>query len=397
MGTERIINVLHLRSSRGSGGGPEKTILFSAREADPGGFRLRVAYLKSRNDDQFDLEARARNLGIGDFITIDEDHKLDFRALKELLGVLRRYRIDILHCHCYKSDLYGLLLSRFHKMRLVTTVHGPLAGLRHFWSAQNWRVRYVYDQLDLRLLRYFDHVLLVSDSMRRIVRRYGVQERRLTWVKNAIDGQFFRRRPGAGLGLRGRLQIPPDAVVIGAVGRLNGEKDYPNLLGVARQLLAERSDLYFAIAGQGELEASLLRQARELGVQERVLFLGQIEDVRPVYEMMDVYALSSSREGLPNTVLEAMAMEVPIIATDVDGVGEAVRDGLEALLVPPRDPGRLAAALRTVLGDQALRQRLCRSARERVEREFSFASRMRHVEGIYREVLGGPERVTGRT
>jgi glycosyltransferase involved in cell wall biosynthesis len=390
MSTDRIINVLHLRSSRGSGGGPEKTILFSAREADPRSFRLRIAYLKSRHDPAFDLDRRARDFGIDDFIAIDEDYKIDFRALKVLLGVLRKYQIDILHCHCYKSDLYGLLLSRCHKMKLVTTVHGPLASLRHFWSAQNWKVRYLYDQLDLRLLRFFDHVLMVSESMRKVVSRYGVLSSRLTWVKNAIDGNFFRRRPGAGRELRTRLGIPPDAAVIGAVGRLNGEKDYPNLFGAARLLVSERNDLYFVIAGQGGLEASLRQQVRQLGLVERVLFLGQFQDVRPVYEMMDLYALSSSREGLPNTVLEAMAMEVPIVATDVDGVCEAVAHEREALVVPPRDPERLAASIRTLLGDRSLRDRLLANARERIEHEFTFASRMRHVERIYRSVMGIP-------
>src|SRR5262249_55574870 len=149
------INVLHLRSCRGTGGGPEKTILFSAREADPA-FRLHIAYLKSHDDPEFDLHERARKLGIENFVTIEERAKVDLGALRRLLALLREKKIDILSCHCYKSDLYGLILSRFHKMKLVTTAHGPLASLRFFWSAQNWRVRYLYDQLDLRLQRYFD-------------------------------------------------------------------------------------------------------------------------------------------------------------------------------------------------------------------------------------------------
>src|SRR5262249_53280266 len=157
----KTINVLHLRSCRGTGGGPEKTILFSAKEADPASFALHIAYLKSKDDQEFDLTERATKLGIKNFVTIEERSKFDLTALQQLLQVLKHKSIDILHCHCYKSDLYGLLLSRFHKMKLVTTAHGPLANLRYFWSAQNWRVRYIYDQIDLRLLRYFDHVLVV--------------------------------------------------------------------------------------------------------------------------------------------------------------------------------------------------------------------------------------------
>src|SRR5262249_35548936 len=123
-----------------------------------------------------------------------------------------------------------------------------------------------------------------------------------------------------------------------------------------------------------------------------VLFLGHFHDIRQVYEMMDVYVLSSTREGLPNTVLEAMAMEVPIVATDVDGVREAVVHDREASVVPSRDPKRLARGIQSILEDRELGKRLSRSAREKVEHEFSFASRMRCVEDIYRKLLGGDSR-----
>src|SRR5262249_37336014 len=160
-----------------------------------------------------------KKMGIENFLTIEERSKFDVRALRQLLTVLREKKIDILSCHCYKSDLYGLILSRFHKMKLVTTAHGPLASLRFFWSAQTWRVRYLYDQLDLRLQRYFDHVLIVSDSMRKTIAGYGVRKDKLTWIKNAIDSRFFQKQGDRSL--RERVKIPADATVIGAVGRLN--------------------------------------------------------------------------------------------------------------------------------------------------------------------------------
>ena len=372
MTTAKKINVLHLRSCRGTGGGPEKTILFSVQEADPKSFRLHVAYLKSRNDPEFDLAERARKLEIEDFVTIDEDYKFDLHALKRLLHVLREREIDILSCHCYKSDLYGLILSRFHPMKLVTTAHGPLASLRHFWSAQNWRVRYLYDQLDLMLLRYFDQVLIVSDSMRKAVSRFGVEENKIIWVKNAIDSNYFRKGAERSFRLKDQLGIPRDAIVVGAVGRLNAEKDYPNFLGAAKILLAERPDLYFTITGKGPLEENLQDLVLSMGLAKRVLLLGHFHDVRQVYEMMDVYVLSSTREGLPNTVLEAMAMEVPIVATDVDGVCEAVVHDREALLVPARDPNRLAEGIRSMLDDPALRTRLSQAAREKIRARVQF-------------------------
>jgi glycosyltransferase involved in cell wall biosynthesis len=387
MTTTRPLNVLHLRSCRGVGGGPEKTILFSAKEADPAAFRLHIAYLKSHDDAEFDLDKRAEKLGITNFTTIEERRKFDIGAMRKLLQLLREKEINLISCHCYKSDLYALLLSRYHPMKLVSTAHGPLASLRHFWSAQNWRVRYLYDQLDLRLLRYFDHVLVVAESMRKIIAGYGVSRDKLTYVKNAIDSQFFRADKDRAGELRSRLRLPANAKVIGAVGRLNAEKDYPNFFETAKLLLRERDDLYFTIAGKGPLEETLRRQVQSMGLADRVLFLGHFHDTREVYDLLDIYVLSSTREGLPNTVLEAMAMEVPIVTTDVDGVSEAVTHDREALLVPPCAPEKLAHGIRSVLQDPALGDRLRRAARTKVVNEFSFAARMRRVEAIYRKVM----------
>src|SRR5262245_40090413 len=117
------INVLHVRSCRGGGGGPEKTILFTARESTKPSLRTHLASRRSRHDPEFDLDRRALDLCIPDFVTIEEDRKLDIRSMKRLLHEIRVRDIHVYHGHCYKSDLYGLILAKFHPMALVTTVH----------------------------------------------------------------------------------------------------------------------------------------------------------------------------------------------------------------------------------------------------------------------------------
>jgi glycosyltransferase involved in cell wall biosynthesis len=223
--------------------------------------------------------------------------------------------------------------------------------------------------------------------MREIISKHGVDPAKMIWVRNAIDSEYFRRSNGSDADIRQRLGIPARATVVGAVGRLNGEKDYPNLLRSAKLLLARRPDTYFVIVGKGELDQQLRQTAIDMGLAERVIFTGHAHDVRKLFELMDVYALSSTREGLPNTVLEAMAMEVPIVSTDVDGVREAVSDGVEAVLVPARDSERLADAIDRVLGSPDLRAQLITQARKKVESSFSFASRTRRMEDMYRRLL----------
>lgn len=387
MRANRKINVLEVRSCRGGGGGPEKTILFSALEADHEKFTVTIVYLRSEDDSEFDLDTRAANLGIQDFYTISERRKFDIRAIRELLRICREKHIDVFHAHCYKSDAYGLIVRRFHQMALITTAHGPLATMKFFWASKNWRVRYLYDQIDLRILKYFDRVLMVSDTMREIISRHGVDTAKMIWVRNAIDSRYFRRVGRRDPGFRASQGIPADAVVVGAVGRLNGEKDYPNLLRAAAILSSRRPDVYFVVVGKGELDQELRALATSLGLDGRVKFLGHFHDVRQIFEEMDLYVLSSTREGLPNTVLEAMAMEVPIVSTDVDGVKEAVTGGSTALLVPPMDSDSLAAGIEQLLVDSDLRLRLVRAARTRVESEFSFTARTRKVEDIYHQVV----------
>jgi glycosyltransferase involved in cell wall biosynthesis len=223
--------------------------------------------------------------------------------------------------------------------------------------------------------------------MRAIIGRHRVDPAKMLWIRNAIDADHFKRSATPDPQFRASVGLPPGVTVIGAVGRLNGEKDYPNLLHAAQLILRNRADVYFVIAGKGELERDLRRLARELAVADRVLFIGHFHDVRKVFELMDVYVLSSTREGLPNTVLEAMAMEVPIVSTDVDGVKEAVTAEREAVLVPAQNPELLAAALERILDDAGLRSRLTSEARRKVESEFSFSRRTRRIEAIYRQLM----------
>lgn len=386
MSTHRRLNVLQLRSSRASGGGPEKTILLTAQQIDTRRFSMPVVYLKSADDRHFDLDERAEALGVDDFEAIDERSKLDLRALRRLLALLRERRIDIVHAHCYKSDLYALLLSRFHDMKLVTTAHGPFATGRIVRSAGNWRVRYLYDRLDLRLLKYFDRVLMVSGTMRALLSSYGVPAEKLSVVRNAIDASYFRRREPSPE-LRSRLGLPAEGWLLGAVGRLNPEKDYVTLLAAIESLLRRGQDVHLAIAGGGPQEETLRQRIEQTGLGERVRLLGHLRDVRGLYGALDLYVLSSIREGLPNTVLEAMAMEVPIVATAVDGVEEVVRHDSEALLVGAQDPESLAEAIATLLRSRRLRDRLVSAARRRVESEFSFAGRVRTLETIYEDLF----------
>ena len=233
--------------------------------------------------------------------------------------------------------------------------------------------------LTLRPLR---RIIAVSDEVRaRYAGQLRVPDRKLAVVRNGIPVPRTVRRPDARVRadlVRGR----PDFVVL-TPARLHEQKGHTYLLAAAARI----PDATFVLAGDGPLRAPLEAQARELGISERCLFLGQRTDVQDLLAAADLLVLPSLWEGLPVSVLEGMAAGVPIVATAIAGTDEAVTNESNGLLVPPRDVGALASAIRRVRGDAGLAARLARAGRERVEREFSSDVMARNVTRIYDEIM----------
>lgn len=357
--------VLHVRIVTGTGGGPEKTILNSPRHLERLGYDALVVYLHPPHDPGFSvIEARARDAG-AELIGIPESLPIDPRALRRLLRLCKDRGVTVWHGHDYKSNLYGVLLARLHRMQLVTTVHG--------WVKHTSRTP-LYYAVDRWCLKRYERVLAVSADLERRCLELGVRRERLALVENAIDTDTFRRRvarTGAG-----RLRI-------GAVGRLSEEKGFELLIEAVERLVAAGHDLALAIAGEGDLRARLEARIQGSPCADRIELLGFRADTVELFEGFDVFCLSSLREGLPNVVLEAMAMEVPVLATRSGGMQEFARDGEDALLCDPGSVEELERGLARLCTDPELRGRLARNARSRIESECSFARRMDRVAACY--------------
>jgi glycosyltransferase involved in cell wall biosynthesis len=216
----------------------------------------------------------------------------------------------------------------------------------------------------------------------RYVRDLRVPERKLTVVPNGIAVSPTVRAPDPALRaelVKGR----PDYVVL-TPARLHEQKGHTYLLEAAAQV----PDATFVLAGDGPLRARLEARARELGVAERCVFLGHRSDIPELLAVADLFVLPSLYEGLPVSVLEAMAARRPVVATAIGGTDEAVTHELTGLLVPPSDPGALASAIRRLRSDPALAGRLAAAGRERVEGEFSSLATAGGVMRIYDELIG---------
>jgi glycosyltransferase involved in cell wall biosynthesis len=215
----------------------------------------------------------------------------------------------------------------------------------------------------------------------------GAKADRVVVLLNSIDSGAFARVQPKCVDVRASLGYHADQIVIGAVGRMERQKRFDLLLEAVAPLMAKRSNLRLALVGDGALRQELIALADHLKIGDRCLFLGQREDIADLHHAFDVFVQSSEYEGTPNAVLEAMAMETPLVATDVGGTRELATHGVHAILTPSRN----VAALRSGIEDVLLRPEGARSrviaARHRVETELSFEARTRSLERIYVELM----------
>lgn len=369
--------VLDARVVCGSGGGPDKTILHSPPFLARMGYRMLCAYLRHPDDAGYArIEAKAAAEGV-ELISIDDRGALDWRVIPRMLEVCRREKVAIWHGHDYKTNILGLILERFHPMRLVTTAHG--------WVEYTSRTP-LYFELDRWSLRAYERVLCVSDDLHRDSLKRGIARKRCELLENGIDTDDWKRTRSP-LDARTKLSIPPARLLIGAVGRLSPEKGFDRLIAVVADLIAEGLPVDLTIYGEGPQKDALQTLIDERGIGDRVRLGGYCGDLKPQYEAMDIYALSSSREGLPNVVLEAMAMGVPVAATRINGIPRLITDGVDGVLCEPGSADSLRDALRTLITQPELRARLSANARSTVEKRFSFEKRMRRMADIYDEML----------
>jgi glycosyltransferase involved in cell wall biosynthesis len=383
------VRVLELRSVRGTGGGPEKTILLGAQQADRSRFAVTVCYIRDARDAVFGIDARAERLGI-DYVEIPERSSFDPRVWGALRRLVRDRGIDIVHAHEYKTDLLALWLARTEGIVPLATSHG--------WSGHSVRERLVYYPADKRLLRAFPLTIAVSGQIRSELVNAGVPADRVRVVLNAIDHRAFRRDRSREARARLDLALSPDDVVIGAIGSLEACKRFDLLIRTCAELRSRWPTLRLLIAGDGSLSEDLRALAARLLPAGVCQLLGHRPDVVALHHAFDVFVQSSDHEGTPNVVLEAMALETPIVATAAGGTGEIVENGVHALVVPPGDACALANAIDRTLSHRGEAAARVGRARRHVETRLSFDARMDAVESVYDELVNRcPRRGADRT
>jgi glycosyltransferase involved in cell wall biosynthesis/ribosomal protein S18 acetylase RimI-like enzyme len=315
----------------------------------------------------------------------------DLRAFAELVRLLRRERFDLLHTHNPKPGVIGRVAARLARVPLVVnTVHGLYAT-----PEDRPAKRAAVLTLEGLAARCSDLELYQSEEDLRWARRIRlVPAGRSELLGNGTDLKRFdpdRADPERAAALRAELGLPAGALVVGAVGRLVAEKGYRELFAAARAVRRQHPQVRFLVVGSPDLDkADAISEAELAEAAADVCFAGWRDDVDDLLAAMDVFVLASWREGMPRSAIEAAAMARPLVLTDIRGCREVARHDREALLVPPRDPDALAAAISRLAGDPALRDRLAQAARQRAQERFSEEAVAEKVAGAYRRLLGDP-------
>lgn len=323
--------------------------------------------------------AAARESGI----TVDvmrEGFRFDRRVLDQLREIVERRRPDVIQTHQVKSHF-------LMKMSNLWRRH-PWLAFHHGYTATDLKMR-LYNQLDRWSLPTARRVVTVCDAFAAQLVSKGVAPDRIFVRHNSIDLEKFADVSGDVRELRERHGIAEGERVVLAVGRLSHEKGHADLVAAAGQLRRARSEIAFKllIVGEGPERPRVERAAAEEGVTDRLVFAGQVGDVRPFYALADVMALPSHSEGSPNVLLEAMAAGVPVVATRVGGVPEIATHGETALLVAPRDAEAMAGELARVLTDSRLAADLTAKASALVAARYTPDAYARFMAETYREML----------
>lgn len=298
--------------------------------------------------------------------------------VRRVAAWLRRERADILHAHLPLAGVVGRLAGRWAGVPVVYTEHN-LQERYHPWTrrlnAWTWRLQ--------------ERVIAVSGEVAHSIDRHLAQRVPVDVVQNGIAVERFSRYPVDRPRIRQTLGLPPEAQVVGTVAVFRSQKRLDHWLQTAALVRARHPEAHFLLVGDGPLRADLESTARRLELTDSVVWPGLCQDVRPYLAAMDVYLMSSAFEGLPLALLEAMAMELPVVATSVGGIPEVVVEEETGHLTPPGQPARLAAAVARLLEDPPRGRRLGEAGRRRVEERFSIERMAREVEAIYGELASG--------
>ncbi|MGV1098214.1 glycosyltransferase [Thiovibrio sp. JS02] len=358
--------------------GPVKGVFQLIENMDPDRFAIRLYDFQCNGSKENLLLDAVRERGIPYGILVQKNRSY-LSLVRQVVREIRDKKYDVLQTHGFKPTFLGFCARLLCPVKWVCFMHGT--------TSENFKVR-LYNLVDSILQRRAHRTVLVSEAQRRKVLG-GSDTRRVRVLHNAVDIDNPMPRSEKPRPVRELFGMPAAGRIVVSVGRFSPEKGMDILLEAFVLLVREVKDVHLLLVGDGQERPALEAQVARLGLGGRVHFAGYSETPGDYVAEADVLVLPSRSEGIPNAVLEAMAMGKPVVATAVGGVPEVIEDGVSGRLVEAEQPAPLAQALAEVLTDRELSQRFVLGGRRRVREAFSVEARVATLQAIYRDVLSG--------
>ena len=368
------IKILHLIATNFVGG-PEKQILNHALSVDRDRFEVMLgSYSEGKPENPLLKEAKARNLPI---FQVDSKSSFNPGQIFQLRRFMKTQGINLLCTHGYKSNFIGLWAARGSKIPQIAFVRG--------WTGEDWKVK-IYDWLDRLWIRWADRIVCVSEAKMRELLKLKVAADELTVIYNAFSLQNLRVE--VNFDLRKKFNLPADSKIIASFGRLSPEKGQRYLVLAAERLIKRGLNLKVLMFGDGKEKSALQSLIDELRITREVLLPGFVNNPLDYMRQADLIVNPSLTEGLPNVILEALALKKPVVATSVGGTPEIIEDARTGFLVPPRKPEALADKIQFALENPAKAGPLAEEGYKLVQTKFSLQTQTQKLQNLYLQVLG---------
>jgi len=361
------MRILHVNTERTWRGGEQQT-LYLTRGLQQRGYDCTVACPPGAP-----LAAKAREEGL-DVVEMRMRGEADLAAMCKLARLIRSRGCDIIHMHTSHAHTLGCFASLFagRSVRVVTRrvdfsiIKNPFSRLKYRWGVHKY--------------------VAISDAIRHVMITDGVAAERIAVVHSGIDISRFDAVE-ANEQMREEFQLQPGQPVIGNVAHLADHKGHRYLIEAVPEVIKEFPDAKFMIVGDGELRADLERQVASLGIEGSVVFTGFRKDVPRLLGLFDLFVMASHMEGLCTSVMDAMAARVPVVVTDAGGLPELVRNEVNGLVVPAKDPGALALAIVRLLRNREEAVQFAAAARRTVEERYSVDVMVQGNIRVYDDLL----------
>jgi glycosyltransferase involved in cell wall biosynthesis len=326
--------------------------------------------------------------GSAKVLPFDLRNRFDFVNIIRLVKIIKKNNIEIVHSQGGRADFFARVAGRLARVRsVISTMAMPVEGFDVGLTR-----KIIYIGLDRFSERFVDRFIVVSEALRnRLIERHRIPSKKIVKIYNGVETDSVSRCQMSDVKMKTRQEfmIPEDAMLVGTIGRLVWQKGLPYFIQAIKEIQAsgKMQEARYLIVGEGKERKRLERIVKKYGLGDKVIFTGFRTNVKEILSSLDVFVLASIREGQPIILLEAMAMETPIVATDIEGVNETITDGLTGILVPPQNPMALAEAIVCLLKDKRKAQEMGQAGRTVVGEKFNLKDKMEQHKRLYESMV----------